>query len=68
MSDSTKVKLISAANTFVATFVSTVGATLVMGGIQWTTSFWFALLLTGSRTAIKEVVNQFLPVRLGGVK
>lgn len=65
MSDELKVKLISAANTFLATFVVAVGVS-IQGGIEWTGAFWFSAIIMAARVALKEVINQFLPVRLGG--
>lgn len=65
MSDETKVKLISAANTFLATFIVAVGAS-IQNGVEWTTAFWLSCVVMASRIAIKEVINSSLPVRLGG--
>ena len=67
MSDQVKIFLISAGNTFLATFVSVVAVTL-QSGIQWTTAFWVALALAAVRAAVKAVVSRFVPVSLGGVK
>lgn len=65
MSDNLKIQLISALNTFTATFLSAVALT-VQNGVEWTTAFWLALVITAGRTALKEVINSFLPVKLGG--
>jgi len=68
LSNETKVELISAANTFVATFFVVVGTAIADGNIQWTVAFWSALGLAALRSGIKAIMNQFLPVKLGGVK
>lgn len=65
MSDELKVKLISAANTFVATFVVAIG-TQLGGGIEWTGAFMVSIVVAAGRAALKEVINSFLPVKLGG--
>lgn len=67
MSDELKVKLISAANTFLATFIVAVG-TQLQSGVEWTGAFFVAIIVAAARAALKEVINSFLPVRLGGKK
>ena len=68
MSDKTKVLLISAVNTFLATFVVAVGAVLSSDNVQWTVAFWLPLLTAGARAGVKAVIEKFVPVRLGGKK
>lgn len=68
MSEETKAKLISASQTFVATFLTAVGATIAAGNLQWTWPFWSAVLLACVRVAIKAVWETFMPVKLGGRK
>ena len=67
MSDSMKVALISAGNTFLATFLTVVGAT-ISSGIEWTSAFWLAVLMAAVRAAVKAVISSFVPVQLGGRK
>lgn len=68
MSDKTKVLLISALNTFLATFVGTVAISLSQGGIEWTGAFWLAIAISAVRAEIKAVTEQFVPIKLGGKK
>lgn len=65
MSDKLKMELISVGNTFLATFLLGV-ATSLKGGVEWTSAFWFSVLIAASRMALKAVINQFLPAKLGG--
>lgn len=67
MSDEFKTSLISAGNTFIATFLVAVGTSL-QGGIEWTGAFWISVIVMAGRVAIKTIINQFLPTRLGGVR
>lgn len=67
MSDTLKIQLISALNTFVATFVVAVGTSL-QGGVEWSGAFWISVLITAGRVGLKALINQFLPVKLGGVR
>ncbi len=66
--DSTKVKLISAWNTFLAGFLTVVSATLATGTVQFSEAFIIAILLSALRAGVKAVIDMFVPVRLGGVK
>ncbi len=66
--DTIKIQAISALNTFLAAFVLAIGTTLTTGGVQWSSAFWVAILLAAIRVAIKTVISQFVPVRLGGMK
>ncbi len=68
LSDTTKAELISALNTFIATFLTVVATTISGGGVEWTIAFWSAIFLAAFRSAIKVVINTFVPVRLGGRK
>lgn len=65
MSDNLKIQLISATNTFLATFVVTAGVAL-QGGVEWTAVFWLSVATSAGRAAVKAVLNLFLPVKLGG--
>lgn len=66
MSDELKIQLISAGNTFLATFVGTVGVGLASGDIQWSGAFWASLGLVALRAGIKAVLNSYVPKSLGG--
>lgn len=68
MSDSTKVALISALNTFVATFIATIGVSFATDSVQWTVAIWLALAGAAARAGVKAVIEQFVPARLGGKK
>lgn len=68
MSDKTKTVLISALNTFIATFVVAVGAVLTSDNVQWTVAFWLPLLTAAARAGVKAVIDKFVPIRLGGKK
>lgn len=68
ISDSLKKELISAGNTFLATFIGTIGAMLSAGSIEWTWAFWAALAIAGLRAGIKAVTAYFVSTRLGGKK
>lgn len=63
-----KEHLISASQTFVATFLSVLGATLANGDILWTSAFWSGLLLVAVRAGIKEVIARFASPSFGGRK
>ena len=67
MNDSTKTMLLSALNTFLATFLSAVAVTF-QTGVQWTWTFWAAVGIAAVRAAVKAVINTWVPVRLGGRK
>lgn len=60
--------LTSAFQTFLSTFLTVAGATLLNGNIEWTGAFWGALVLVAARAAIKEVFAQVGPKALGGRK
>lgn len=66
MSDNLKVHLISAANTFLSAFILAIGITLTNGGVQWNAAFWAGVILAAARAAIKPVIAQFVPIKLGG--
>lgn len=68
MSDNLKVQLISAGNTFLATFLGVVGTTLATGSIEWTTAFWASIAIAAIRAAVKAVTEQFISRSLGGKK
>lgn len=70
MSDKTKVVLISALNTFLATFIVAVSVALSSENIeiQWTIAFWLPLAAAAARAGVKAVIEQFVPVKLGGKK
>ena len=68
MSDNFKTELISALNTFLAAFLPAAVDALSGGPITWTWAFFGAVGLAALRVGIKAVINQFVPVRLGGVK
>lgn len=61
-----KEHLISASQTFIATFLTIAGTTLAHGQIEWTTAFWFSIVLIAARGALKEVISRTLPTTLGG--
>lgn len=61
-----KEHLISATQTFIATFIVVVGTTLSQGDILWTSAFWSAVLLAAARGALKEVFAKFAPLTFGG--
>lgn len=61
-----KAYLISALQTFATSFLVILGTTLSAGNIQWTSAFWFGILLTVARGALKEVFARFAPLSLGG--
>ena len=56
----------SSLQTFLATFLSTVGATLLDGDIAWTGAFWASVLLVAVRAAIKAVFQKTTIPILGG--
>lgn len=56
----------SSLQTFVATFLSVVGATLSEGAIAWTGAFWSSVLLVAVRAAIKAVLAKTTVPILGG--
>ena len=60
--------LVSALQTFLATFLSVAGTTLATGTIQWTGAFWLSVFLVCVRAGVKEVFARLAPVALGGRK
>ena len=69
MSDNLKIQLISAAQTFVATFLTVLGASIVNNGtLAWSGALVGALLLAAVRAAVKAVIGNYVPVALGGKK
>ena len=69
MSNETKIKLISAGNTFATAFLLAIGASFsTVGTIEWTSAFWIAILMAGLRAGIAALVAKFTPIRLGGKK
>lgn len=60
-----KEHLLSAVQTFIATFLLVIGTSL-QSGIEWTAAFWGALALTAARAALKEVFAKFAPMSFGG--
>jgi len=69
MSDNIKIQLISAGNTFLATFFGTLGTALfATHTLQFSGAFWLGLIIVATRAAVKAVVSGFVPVALGGRK
>ncbi len=69
MSDNKKKALVSALKTFIAVFLVALGTSVKsVGHIDWNFVFLSSLILSAGRTALSEVINSFLPVRLGGRK
>jgi len=68
MSPVVREHLVSAVQTFLATFLVVVGETVKSGSVEWTTAFWSAVALTAARAGLKEVFARFAPVSLGGRK
>jgi len=69
MNDKLKIELISAGNTFIAVFISTVAATIGATSIEWSSVFWISLGLAAVRAGIKAVLNKFIvPIHLGGAR
>lgn len=68
MSDKTKQALISAGNTFIASFIGVLAVSIQSGDIHWTFAFWGAIGVAALRAAVKAVIGQFVPIRLGGAK
>lgn len=66
LSDETREKIISAWHTFVSTFFTTILVTLSTGQIEWSWSFWGAILAVALRQAWKSTFNVFAPPSLGG--
>lgn len=69
MNDTVKKYLISGAYTFASTFLTILGASiLTIGQTEWTWTIVAALLVAAVRSAVKAVLDQFVPVQLGGRK
>jgi hypothetical protein len=66
MSENTKAFIVSAIQTFVATFLSVLGATLATGSVEWTGAFWSSILLVAVRAAVKAVFQKTSIPILGG--
>ena len=66
MSENTRVWLASAIQTFVATFLTAVGSTLMSGDIAWTGAFWAGIVLVAVRAGIKAVFEKSTIPALGG--
>lgn len=60
--------LVSALQTFLATFLVFLGTSLANGGIEWTAAFWGAVVLAAARAAVKETFAKYAPLALGGRK
>lgn len=59
--------LVSALQTFLATFFAVLGTTLSQAGtLEFTTAFWASLLMASVRAGVKEVFAHLAPVALGG--
>ena len=70
-----KIELISFAQTFGATFLTTVGILIsniptesLNNPTTYTHSFVFGIVMAGARTAFKIAWQKFLPVSMGGVR
>ena len=69
MPDELKKALISMGITFSSTFLTALGTSLLMvGQVPWTTSIIAGLLVAAVRAGVKAVIDQGVPVRLGGKK
>lgn len=69
MSDAFKTRLISVLNTFGSAFLLAVSTSIYqLGQVEWTSSFWIAIVIAAARFAFAEVVKSFVPQRLGGRK
>ena len=58
--------LLSALQTFLGSFFAVMGAMIKVGAVEWTVSFWGALLIAAAVAAIKEVMARFAPTSFGG--
>jgi len=61
MSDTIKRYAVSFGLTFGSTFLTIVAGTLSAGNVQWTSAFWFAVLLSATRAAIKAAMEKLAP-------
>lgn len=69
MSDEFKKILISVAVTFSSTFLTVFGASIMTtGSVAWSFGFVGALLVSAIRAGIKAIIDQGVPIRLGGKK
>jgi hypothetical protein len=69
MTDTIKKYLISAGKVFLATFVTTLLASLSsVGTISWTSSFWIPLIAAAISMAFKSILDPQIPINLGGTK
>ena len=66
MSENTRVWLASSIQTFVATFLSAGGSSLINGDIAWTGAFWAGIILVAVRAGIKAVFEKSTIPALGG--
>ena len=67
--DKLKLELISAAQTFAATFLTILGTLLIeQKPVAWTWALIGSLLLAAARAGAKAVWQSLMPVSLGGVK
>ncbi len=60
--------LLSAVQTFIATFLTVLGTSIALGHLDLSASFSSGLLLSAFRAAIKEAWAQILPHAFGGRK
>ncbi len=69
MNDAIKAHLVSALQTFVATFLTVLGSSIAMTGtVEWSAALIGALALAAVRAAVKELFANFAPPALGGVQ
>lgn len=70
ISDATKAQLISIAKTFGVTFLVTVATVLAAENttIEWTSVFWFSVIVSGVRAGLSAAIAPFISVKLGGKK
>lgn len=61
-----KEHLVSGLQLFATGFLTFLGATLVQGGIIWSTSFWSAVILAAVGAGVKELFAKFAPLSFGG--
>lgn len=58
--------LLQAAQVFSAGFLTTLGTTLSLGHIQWTSAFWAGLLIAAVTAGVKELFAKYAPLSFGG--
>lgn len=61
-----KEHLVSALQTFLATFLFAMGTELSQGVILWTGTFWMSIIMVAVRAGVKEVFARFASPSLGG--